>query len=521
MTGEGFGYMNKIGVSNTVQLTEKPIKQITIVGGGTAGWMAAAYLSNIFKNRGPAITLVESDEIEPIGVGEATIPPFLGFLKTIGIDEKEFIQATHATFKLGIQFDNWYAKSTGYFHPFGKIGRNIDGLDFYHCWLKNNAQGHKSQLMDHSSAAQMAFSGRFMSPQNYPDSPIGTAAYALHIDAALAAKFLRKVAESAGVKRIEGKVTDVRLGGGGFIDSVALANGTELVGDLFLDCTGFRGLLIEQALKTGYDDWSHFLPCDNAVAVQTQRLGSAPPFTVATARSAGWMWRIPLQHRTGNGYAFSSRFCSEDEAVSTLLESVEGELLSAPKVIPFVTGKRRKVWNKNCISLGLASGFVEPLESTAIHLVFKTLAWLVRLFPDADFDQSLQDDFNQKLAREYEEIRDFIVLHYCVTQRDDSPFWRHCREMQIPQSLKEKIGYFGQRGELTEGEGDLFKPVNWYSVLEGMQVRPAKYNPLADTLDPDKLALSISQGSKAIARFVEQLPTHDEFIRQVCPASKS
>ncbi|WNO07696.1 tryptophan halogenase family protein [Teredinibacter sp. KSP-S5-2] len=503
-----------------MSLTQDPISRIVIVGGGTSGWMAATMLSSILKKTNTQIDLVESSEIGTIGVGEATVPPFLVFLQSVGIDEKDFIQKTSSTFKLGIKFDNWLNKGHSYFHPFGQIGRNIDGHDFFHLWLKNNRTGNSSSLMDHSAAAVMAKQNKFMPTVKLQGTPLEQSLYALHIDAGLAAKYLRDVSEKNGVRRVDAKVDKVHLADNGYIKELELDNGDRMSGELFIDCTGFRGLLIEQAMKTGYEDWSHYLPCDRAVTVQTSYDDEPPVYTNSIAQDAGWTWHIPLQHRMGNGYVYASRFMSDDQARDTLMNSISGDCINEPRCIPFLTGKRKKIWNKNCLALGLASGFLEPLESTAIHLVFKTLSYFIRYFPDKDFDTALQNEFEHKISQEYLKIRDFIILHYALTQREDTEFWRWCKTMSLPDSLKERVDKYCSNGIVVSKEEDFFRAPSWYSVYTGMGVLPKKYNPLVNALDDEALAKSIASGQAAIKNTVGQLPAHGEFVRKMCPAIK-
>ncbi|HSC67277.1 MAG TPA: tryptophan halogenase family protein [Cellvibrio sp.] len=501
-----------------MQLSANPIQSLCIVGGGTAGWMAAALLSNICQGSNIKIRLVESPDIATIGVGEATVPSFMAFLTSAKINTKEFMQATAATIKLGIRFDNWYQQTHQFLHPFGKIGRSIDGHDFYQVWLKTLADGNVTRWMDHSPSAIMAEHNRFMTEAQLQNTPLASYGYALHLDAAHAARYLRKITIARGVERIEGTVSSVQMDGRQFIQSIQLTSGELIASDFFIDCTGFKGLLISETLKVGYENWSHYLPCNRAVAVQTENAGDPLPYTIASARAAGWTWKIPLQHRTGNGYVFASDYCSDDEAINTLMNAVEGKLINEPRVIPFVTGMRKKIWHNNCLALGLASGFIEPLESTAIHLVYRTLVHFIRNFPDRDFDPSLEQECNQQIARDYEEIRDFVVLHYCTTQRDDTAFWRWCKAMEIPESLREKITRFRQRGQLQHHPENLFAAESWLSILEGMNIRPEKYHPLVDALDSQKLGQSLSQGARAIRDTVMRLPTHGEFIKHNCPA---
>jgi tryptophan halogenase len=500
-----------------MQKTQNPLRSICIVGGGTAGWMAAALLSNILRGSETKITLVESPDIATIGVGEATVPSFMAFLASAKIDTKEFVEATAGTFKLGIRFDNWYQQNHQFFHPFGKIGRHIDGHDFYQVWLKTLVPGETTRLMDHAPSAMMAEHNKFMVEQHLSQTPLASYNYALHLDAVMAARYLRTIAQAKGVERIEATVSEVGLDQQKFIQRINLNNGQQIEADFFIDCTGFAGLLIEKALKTGYENWANYLPCNRAVAVQTENTGEPAPFTVATARAAGWTWRIPLQHRTGNGYVFASDYCSDDEAIQMLLKVVDGKLLNEPRIIPFVTGKRKKIWNSNCLALGLASGFLEPLESTAIHLIYRTLVHFIRHFPDRDFSPLEQELCNQDIDKDYLEIRDFIILHYCTSKRNDTAFWQWCQSMPVPASLQEKLEQFRVRGHLKVDPDHLFGMDSWYSILEGMHVRPQKYHPLLDVLDAAKLGQSLAQGKNAIIETVKQLPTHGEFLNRYFP----
>lgn len=501
-----------------MQKTQYPIRSICIVGGGTAGWMAAALLSNIHKNTETKITLIESPDIATIGVGEATVPSFMAFLSSANINPKTFIEATAGTFKLGIRFDDWYKKNHNFFHPFGKIGQRIDGHDFYQIWLKTLVEGNETRFMDHSPSAIMAEQNRFMIAEKLNNTPVETYGYALHLDAVLAARYLRELSLVNGVQRIEATVTAVQLDARKFIESISLADGQIISADFFIDCTGFKGLLIEDALQVGYDNWSDYLPCNRAVAVQTENTQAPAPFTIATARSAGWTWKIPLQHRTGNGYVFASDYCSDDEATQTLLNAVDGELVNEPRIIPFVTGKRKKIWHNNCLALGLASGFLEPLESTAIHLIYRTLVHFIRNFPDREFSPALEQECNAQIDKDYLEVRDFIILHYCTSQRDDTDFWRWCQTMPVPDSLREKLNRFRLRGFLERNPENLFGIDSWLSILEGMQIRPHKYHPLVDALNSEKLAQSLMQGKQAIYETVLRLPLHGDFIQQACPS---
>jgi tryptophan halogenase len=504
-------------------MTDNALKRIVIVGGGTAGWMCAAILGHFLPKGRFEIALVESEQIGTIGVGESTVPPILELLRNLGINEQDFIQATQGSFKLGIRFDDWRKKGEQYFHPFGNIGgpvRAVNGtaLDFYQLWLRAKQTGHPSGLQDFAPAAVMAHAGKFMLPQKARNTPIGSAAMSLHIDASLAAKFLRTHAEANGVTRHEGIVGQIHQHDTGFIRSVELKDGREIAGDFFLDCTGFRALLIGQTLKTGFIDWSDELLCDRAVAVQTENINPPHPYTYAQAQSSGWRWRIPLQHRAGNGYVFSSKHISDDDAVASLMAQVEGEAVTKPMIIPFKTGMRAELWSKNCVSVGLASGFIEPLESTAIHLIYRAMDFLLRYFPQRDCDPTLIREYNRRMATDYTEIKDFVVLHYCTTERDDTPFWRDVRNAPVPQTLREKLELFRLNGTLREGVDELFRAPSWQSVMEGMGIRPRAYLPQADQISQSDLEATLAAVSKQLPAFVDTLPSHGEFLKHHCPA---
>lgn len=503
-------------------MNAQSLRQVVIVGGGTAGWMAAAGLARVFGAL-LDITLVESEEIGTVGVGEATIPQIQIYNRLLGLDEDEFVRATQGSFKLGIVFDGWGAAGGRYIHAFGEPGAPLGGLPFHHHWLRDRLSrnaGGPPDLWAYSLNAQAAWDGRFARTPAGGFGPLGSMPYAFHFDAHLYAKFLRAYAERLGVRRVEGKVVDVALGEpDGRVRSIRLDRGLDIEGELFIDCSGFRGLLIEQALETGYEDWSEFLPADRAVAVPCARVEPLTPWTKATADAAGWRWRIPLQHRTGNGYVFCSRFISEDEATARLLSQLDGEALAEPRPLRFVTGKRRKIWNRNVVSLGLASGFMEPLESTSIHLVQACLDKLIQYFPDRRFSDAPRDRFNAEADAEYTAIRDFLVLHYTATRRDDTPFWRHCRT-EIPRSeaLKARLDLWEETGRLTEEERDLFKPTSWLQVLVGQGVEARGFSPLAARVEPDKLTAWLSDVRALVARTSGDLPSHDRFIAANCKA---
>lgn len=491
-------------------MAKSKITKVVIAGGGSAGWMAAAALS---KQLGKIIdiVLVESDEIATIGVGEATIPPIRVFHKLLGIDEQEFMRATSATFKLGIAFENWGDIGEKYVHSFGRTGKESYLADFQHFWLRGLKEGVNADFGDYCYELQAAKSGKFATSAQ---SKIN---YAYHLDATAYAKFLRGFSEKLGVKRIEGKIVDViKSTPSGMIESLTLDSGQVIAGDLFIDCTGFRGLLIEQALHTGYEDWSHWLPCDSAVAVQTKTTANPLPYTRSIAHCAGWRWKIPLQHRVGNGLVFCSQYMSDDEAKKILLESVEGEVLTQPKVLKFRTGRRRKMWNKNCVALGLSSGFVEPLESTSIHLIITGLVRLIRLFPFSGMQRSLINEYNEQARIELEKIRDFIILHYHVTSRDDSPFWTYCKTMDVPDTLLHRINLFKESAQAFQLDGELFRVDSWTQVMIGQGILPLNYHRIVDTMKDTELKQFLNSFKSSITNAVEKLPTHQEFINQYC-----
>ncbi len=492
----------------------QPLSRIVIVGGGTSGWLAAAMLCHHLKRGLCQIELIESEEIGTIGVGESTVPPFVGLIRRLGIEEHEFIRATEATYKLGIEFVGWRQRNQKYFHPFGVIGRPIAGQDFYQCWLKARAHGETSALQDFSPCNVMAENGRFFPPAKAPNTPIGGANYALHVDALLVARHLRAYAEARGLRRTEGRVTQVKRAHDGFVQSVVLADGREISGDFFMDCTGFKALLIGEALGVDSVDWSRYLPCDRAVAVKTKSEGPVLTYTRATAQPAGWSWRIPLQHRVGHGYVYSSQFCSDAHARSTLMRSLDGACLGEPKVIPFTTGHRREPWKHNCLALGLASGFVEPLEATSIHLIARGIEFFLRYFPDRSCDPALIREYNRRMVADYEEVRDFLVLHYSATGRNDSPFWQWCRNMTLPDSLQERIELFKGHGALREGVDELFRSSSWQSVFEGMGISPSVYCPLVENIDYAQISATLKTAKAAISGMVAHLPTHEEFLRR-------
>ena len=490
-----------------------------IVGGGSAGWMTAAAVAHAVKDT-QRVTLIESDEIGTVGVGEATIPPLQFFNKVLGINERDFIQATQASFKLGIDFHNWGSAGHRYFHQFGEFGVNIKAIAFHQLWLRLAAHGHPFPLRDYSPAAVAASQMRFLPPLSNlpPDMP--QLAYAYHFDAGLYARFLRRYAEERGVVRVEGRILGVdRNGESGHIEAVRLGQDRNIAGDFFLDCSGFKGLLIEEALGTGYEDWSHWLPCDRALAVPT---GKNPenffPYTRSTAHEAGWQWRIPLQHRTGNGHVYCSNYISDDEAATTLLANLDGKPLADPRLLRFKTGRRRKFWNGNCVALGLAGGFLEPLESTSLHLIQSAVFRFLSLMPlSTAHDPSAESEFNRLSIAEYEQCRDFIILHYVANQRTEA-FWRDCRSVPMPEGLAHRIELFRARGKVAREDGHLFSDASWIAVMLGQGITPRQWDPLADTLpiaDLEKKAAELRDG---LHRAIARMPTHAQFIENNCKA---
>jgi tryptophan 7-halogenase len=489
-----------------------------IVGGGSAGWMTAAALVHAVKDA-HQVTLIESEEIGTVGVGEATIPPIQFFNKVIGVNERDFIQATQATFKLGIDFHNWGSAGHRYFHQFGEFGANIKGVSFHQLWLRLAGNGHPYPLSDYSPAAVAAARMRFLPPVANlpPDMP--QLAYAYHFDAGLYARFLRKYSEERGVTRIEGKIVDVARREDGLIDSVRLENGQTVKGDFWLDCSGFQGLLIEKTLRSGFEDWSHWLPCDRAWAVPCEKNdANFFPYTRSTAHTAGWQWRIPLQHRTGNGHVFCSGYISDDEAAATLMNNLDGQALAEPRLLRFRTGRRKKFWNKNCVALGLAGGFMEPLESTSLHLVQAAAFRFLSLMPTSTgHDQSTEDEFNRLCIAEYEQIRDFIILHYVAQDRSE-PFWRDCRSVPMPDSLAHRIELFRARGKVARFDGQLFSDTSWIAVMLGQKVMPRHWDPLADIPSLAELQMKAGELRETLHRAIARMPGHAEFIAGNCKA---
>jgi tryptophan 7-halogenase len=500
-------------------LNEHAIRKIVIVGGGTAGWMAAAAFSALLKKDAIDITLVESDEIGTVGVGEATIPPLIAFNNMLGINEDEFLAASKGTFKLGIEFVNWGAQGERYFHPFGPHGQDFQGVHFHQLYLREARRRELPDIQSWSMSAAAAQLGRFARPAPDARLPLSQLGYAFHFDAGLYAQFLRSYSERASVKRTEGKIVNATLDpDNGHVRSITLANGAQIEGDLFIDCSGFRGLLIEEKLGTGYEDWSHWLPCDRAVAAPCDLAGSPDPFTRSTALSAGWQWRIPLQHRMGNGIVYSSAHLDSKDAEALLVGNLEGQILAQPRHLRFTAGRRRCAWHANVVSLGLSSGFVEPLESTSIHLIQSGIAKLLALFPDRRFDPVERDEYNRQMQTVFEDVRDFVILHYKATRRSDSDFWNYCRTMEIPDSLACKLELWRSKGRLFREGFELFGTASWVAVLLGQGIVPAEIEPAAEAIDPALTSDALDKMLLSYSRMAEHMPRHEDFIAQSCAA---
>ncbi|MEO8018826.1 MAG: tryptophan halogenase family protein [Pseudomonadota bacterium] len=494
------------------------LKQIVIVGGGAAGWMTAAALSKLLRPGEVSLTLVESDEIGIIGVGEATIPDMLQFNLFLGIVEAELMRATQATFKLGIEFVDWSRNGSRYFHPFGFHGVDIDGVDFHQHWLSCRAHGHEYPIGDYCLTEIVARKNKF----GFPDTrvagePASYLRYAYHFDAALYAGFLRRYAEKRGVKRVEGKVCEVlRQPESGDLTGVRLTNGQTVSGDFFFDCTGFRSLLMN-SLEVPWVDWRHWLPCDRALAVACKHDGPPRPYTRSTAKPAGWQWNIPTQQRTGNGHIYCSEFMSEDEATSSLTGGLDGEIMGAPRLIKFATGHRQKFWEKNCVAIGLSSGFLEPLESTSLYLIRQGISRFIALFPDASQPPILRDEYNRWMQRDFEQVRDLLILHYYANERDE-PFWRHCRNMVVPETLERRVALFRAGGRFLRNEGELFPNASWVAVMLGQNVIPRTVDPAIASVPAAEIEPKLALLRRAMNEFADTLPSHEAVLRKYCAA---
>ncbi len=498
-----------------------PIQTVVIVGGGSAGWMSATALSTLMRGRFK-IRLVESDEIGIVGVGEATIPMISRFMELAGLDENAMLKATHGTFKLGIEFVNWGRLGERYMHGFGAIGQDMWTQRFYQYWLKARSQGQAQDLGAYSITRSAAYANKFMPARaDLPNSPLGSIAHAYHFDASLFARTLRGISEQRGVQRTEGKIRQVsQRADNGHVDAVILESGERIEGDLFIDCSGFRGLLIEEALHTGYEDWTHWLPCDRALAVPCKSVDKLLPYTRSTAHASGWQWRIPLQHRTGNGHVYCSSFIGDDEAQATLLANLDGKALADPRLIKFTTGMRKQGWNKNVVAIGLSSGFMEPLESTSLHMIQSAIARLIDFFPDSGFDQAGVDEYNRQTRFEYERIRDFIVLHYKLNQRTDSAFWQQCAAMAVPATLTEKMELFRTHGRVVRVDNELFSEIGWVQVMLGQNLVPERYSPLVDVASDEELAELVGGVGAVVRKCVEVMPEHAAYISQFCASQR-
>jgi tryptophan halogenase len=497
------------------------IRSVAIIGGGTAGWMAASALAKSFGTK-LQIELVESEQIGTVGVGEATVPHLSAFNALLEIDEADFVRETKGTFKLGIQFNDWGQIGESYVHGFGTIGRDLGMLPFHQYWLKAHRRGRAGDIGRYSLNTLAAPQGKFMvSPKDAPpNTPLAEIAYAYHFDAGLYGRYLRRYAELRGVKRTEGIVVEVRQNAeNGFVESVRLDRGQTIAADLFIDCSGFRPLLIEGTLHAGFEDWTHWLPADRALAVPSENVGPPTPYTRSTAREAGWQWRIPLQHRTGNGYVYCSRFINDEAAAATLLKNLDGRPLAEPKQLRFAAGKRRKLWDKNVVAIGLAGGFLEPLESTAIFLVQSGIMRLVQLFPRRDFEPVLEATYNEQTQFEYERIRDFIILHYHLTRRDDSELWNYVRNMSIPDSLREYMDLFADSGRFFRNGTEMFGQTSWVQVMMGQGIMPRNYHPAVDWVSDAELYTYVDHVEKVIASCVGAMPPHQTFIDRHCKAT--
>ncbi len=486
------------------------ISKVVIVGGGTAGWMTAALLKRVLAQT-VDIELVESSDIGIIGVGEATIPPIQLFNQVLGLNEAEFLRETKASIKLAIRFENWREQGEQYYHTFGDPGRSQAFCHFHHFWTRAQQLGDTSSLWDYDLNFLCAEAGKFAKLE--VNDPVWELQYAYHFDASLYGQYLRRYAESIGVRRTEGLIEDVDLDPeSGFVKTLRLKDGGEISGDFFVDCSGTRGLLISQALKTEYEDWGHWLLCDRAVAVPSERFEKTVPFTRSIAHAGGWQWRIPLQHRNGNGLVYSSNHYSDDEAAGVLLGNLDSSALAEPKVIKFRTGRTKKQWHKNVLAVGLSSGFLEPLESTSIHLIQSAIVRLITYFPHAGVREELVDEYNRQSQLEFEYIRDFIILHYHLTERDDSDFWRYTKTMEIPQRIKDKIELFEATGTLTKENFDIFLESSWLQVMHGQGIMPRDYHPLADTLSEAQLRDKLINTRKTKMQPMDQIPAHDDFL---------
>ena len=502
-------------------MNDRRIRSIAIVGGGTAGWMAAAALSKSLAGMDVRLRLIESARVEPVGVGEATIPPIMDFIRQLGIDEDHLVGELKATYKLGIGFREWTRAGHFYFHPFGPTGPGMGNVPFQAYWLKMLLAGRAAPLEEYSIHAAAALRGRFARPVHAPNTPLNKLTYALHFDAGRFARYLRGYAEARGVQRTEGHVRRVSVREpDGFVDSLTLESGETVGADLFIDCSGFQGLLIEGALRTGYEDWSQWLPCDRAMIVHSERSAPPNPYTLVTARNAGWQWQIPLQHRDGNGYIYGSSFSADEAARELLLRNLCGRALSEPVALRFRPGRRKVAWSRNVVALGLAAGFLEPLEATSIHLIQRGIAMLLKFFPDRDFAAADIDRYNRTLESDFGGARDFLLMHYSQTERA-GPFWRHCRSIPLTDTLRGKIELFRSHGRILREEAELFPVLSWLSVFIGQNIIPRRYDPLVDGLDSRRIQSRLEELRSSVKECVEAMRPHWDFLTSTPPAGLS
>lgn len=493
--------------------TKPARKRVIVAGGGTSGWLAAAALGKVLGKQ-LDVSIIESEAIGRIGVGEATIPPLRTFHRLLGINERQLMSEIQATFKLGIEFNNWGNEGDSYIHSFGVNGKDCWACDFQHFWLAGRKKGLNNDLIGaYCRELIAAKQGKAMGGDS------SGVQYAYHLDAGLYAEFLKRLAISNGVKHIEGIITNVNTNEiNGNIDSLDMQDGSKVEGDLFIDCTGFSGRLIHGALNTSYKPYGHYLPCDSAVAIQTEKVGPPRPYTQAIAHKFGWQWRIPLQHRVGNGMVYSSRFVSDDEALSTLLANLEGKPITEPRAFKYASGRRTKVWNKNCIAIGLSAGFLEPVESTSIHLAMSSILRLLKLFPQQEIKQSYIDEFNKQSIEEMDRVRNFIILHYHATERSDSAFWRYCKNMEIPAELAHRIQLFRDTGTIPLTEKELFRTDSWSQVMLGQHIMPETYHPIVDMMETVELERFLEGLKAKVNQEVAQMPSHQNFIDHYCKA---
>ncbi|KMT63679.1 tryptophan halogenase family protein [Catenovulum maritimum] len=493
------------------------INSYVILGGGTAGWMSAAILARALEHTDAQITVIESPHVPSVGVGEATIPSIIDLLNYLNISQIDFVSQTDATFKLAIRFVDWLKQGTEYWHPFGKIGSQIDGIPFYQHWLKQQKIDPSFEFTDFSPAVALSKQNKFFIPDPKNPTNLSSTSHALHFDASKVAQYLQKYCLNKNVNIITDHLVETDLSIEGNIKTLHLESGRQLDADFFIDCSGQKALLIGKALRVGYDSWQDFLPVDSAVAMQTEKLDIIPPYTLSTAAEHGWRWQIPLQNRTGNGYVYASDYCNNEEAIESLIKHActNSKAITDPKVIKFVTGKRKKMWHRNCLSVGLSTGFLEPLESTSIYLIMRAMLNFVQVLPSKSICEPSIKEYNRLIDDEYNSIRDFIVLHYCVTQRKDTKFWRMWQNLSIPDSLSEKLALFKSHGRLYKNPSDLFSQDSWYAVLEGMKVRPTSYDPLVDRSNFNLIKQSFIQTKQALWFNASETLNHEDYLKRI------